>query len=283
MISIIIPVLNRHDMTIECINRIRECGSELDYEFIIIDNGSDPPFKAPFAGFVPISVIRNDKNEGFPVAINQGIEASTEDIIVVMNNDVFVCEGWLEAMIKYLDPRKIKDVSFNDENRSFIPETNLFSIVGPVTNYCAGLQMVTVGCYNNLDELDERGQEQAGEYANLIEPVNFLIGFCMMFKKSVYEDVGPFDASLWPCSGEEIDFCFKARGKGHKIGIVHEVYVHHEGSQTFTDLESAGLIKYADVCNRNDDHLAKKWGADFWEKQVIEGGIYESSESAMVN
>jgi predicted SAM-dependent methyltransferase len=90
----------------------------------------------------------------------------------------------------------------------------------------------------------------------------------MAFKKSLFDEIGEFDESLWPCSGEEIDFCLKARAAGHKIGIAQDVYVHHEGSKTFQAMESAGQIEYAQIVERNDKHLAEKWG-DFWQKQIV--------------
>jgi len=42
MISIIIPVWNQTEMTQDCITAIMD--NTEDYEIIIIDNGSEPPF-----------------------------------------------------------------------------------------------------------------------------------------------------------------------------------------------------------------------------------------------
>ncbi len=247
MLSIIIPIFNQHDMSAECINTIRE--HTQDFELVIIDNGSVPAFKPPFTGFSETTLIRNEKNKGFPVAVNQGIRAAKGDKIIILNNDVFVTQGWAEKLTAALDE---------------------FSIVGPVSNYCAGMQQVQIGTYENLDELNKEAEEWAGEYEGVAEEVNWIIGFCMAFKKSLYDEIGPFDESLWPCSGEEIDFCLRARAAGHKIGIVYDVYVHHEGSQTFNDMEKAGQLDYMEIINRNDKHLIEKWGPDFFKQQSVE-------------
>jgi len=71
MISIIIPVLNRQEMSYECIQAVMEHTE--DYELVIIDNGSEPPFVPPFTGFNDIRIIRNDQNLGFPVPVIPGI------------------------------------------------------------------------------------------------------------------------------------------------------------------------------------------------------------------
>ena len=246
MISIIIPVFNQHDMTQECIYSILE--NTQDYELIIIDNGSNPPFKPPFTGMIETTLIHNDENKGFPVAVNQGIRAAKGDVIILLNNDVIVTPEWAGRLIKWLDN---------------------FSIVGPVTNYCAGLQNVTAPVYTSKESLYDVASQWSEEYAGLIQEVNFIIGFCMVFKKAIYDELGPFDESLWPCSGEELDFCLKARAAGHKIGIAQDVYIHHEGSQTFNDLVQAGQIVYEEICKRNDAHVAEKWGTDFWLHQAV--------------
>ena len=64
MISIIVPVYNRQEMSYECISAVMENTEPGTYEIICIDNGSDPPFKPPFSGFNPIKVIRNEENKG---------------------------------------------------------------------------------------------------------------------------------------------------------------------------------------------------------------------------
>lgn len=246
MISIIVPVFNQHDMTYECLTAVLE--NTQNCEIIVIDNGSEPPIIPPFSGFTEISVIRNEENKGFPVAVNQGIRAAKGDVIILLNNDVVVTPGWAQGLAKWLDD---------------------FSIVGPMTNFCAGLQRITLPVYSSREGLNEQAAWLAQENEGQVEEVNFVIGFCMAFRKSLFDEIGDFDESLWPCSGEEVDFCLRARAVGHNIGIVKDVYVHHEGSKTFGDMEKAGQINYQEVCRKNDAHLAKKWGSDFWQQQAI--------------
>ena len=248
MISIIIPVYNQHDMTSDCINTIRELTCDQIYELVIIDNGSDPPFVPPFTGFNETILIRNEENKGFPVAVNQGIKKARGGIICVLNNDIVVTPGWSEKLISWLDE---------------------YAIVGPLTNYCAGMQSITAPFYDDQDGLNSAAHEISTEHNGHSFEVNFIIGFCMVFKKSVFDEIGIFDESLWPCSGEEIDFCLRAVKAGNKIGVACDVYLHHYGSQTFQDMQKSGEVDYMKIVNRNDKHLAKKWGEDFWQRQEV--------------
>ena len=247
MLSIIIPVLNQAQMSQDCIQAIME-NTEQEYEIVVVDNGSDPPFKPQFSGFNEVRVIRNETNLGFPVAVNQGLREAKGDKAIILNNDVTVTPKSLDRLVDYLDD---------------------FDIMGPVTNYIAGMQKTEIGAYQNRQELDNEADMHYEASQGEVEEVNFIIGFCMAFKKSVWEDVGDFDESLWPCNGEEIDFCFRAREKNYKIGIAHDIYMHHEGSVTFEDMEKAGEIDYDELTKRNDKHLAEKWGENFWQLQGI--------------
>ena len=248
MISIIVPVYNRQEMSYECISAVMENTEPGTYEIIVVDNGSDPEFKPPFSGFNELKVIKNSSNLGFPVAVNRGIREAAGDIIILLNNDVTVVPSWAEHLIYHL---------------------NEYAIVSSITNYAAGIQNVIVESYNNINELYEVAEAIYDEHEGESENVNFVIGFVLAFKKSLYDEIGEFDESLWPCSGEEINFCFEAVKAGYKVGVACDVYVHHEGSQTFGDMIDAGQIDdYAKLCERNDKHLAKKWGDDFWNNQL---------------
>jgi GT2 family glycosyltransferase len=247
LLSVIIPVFNQHEISVDCLQAVMETTES--YEVIVVDNGSNPPFKPPFAGFNEIRVIRNDENKGFPIAANQAIREANGETIVLLNNDCIVTPGALNNLDAWLDT---------------------FDIVGPTSNYCAGIQRIELPVYHTREGLDDEAGNLFEEAEGEGQPVNWIIGFCMAFRKSLYNEIGPFDESLWPCSGEELDFCLNARAAGYTVGIAYDTYVHHEGSKTFDDLEMAGDLNYQNICNRNHKHLAEKWGANFWDEQEIQ-------------
>jgi GT2 family glycosyltransferase/predicted SAM-dependent methyltransferase len=248
LISIVIPVFNKHEMSQDCIQAVMDT-TEQPYEIIVVDNGSDPPFTPQFTGFNELRLIRNDENKGFPIAVNQGIRESNGEYIVLLNNDVTVTPGSINNIVEWLDE---------------------FDIVGPITNYAAGFQQVQIESYHNIDELYKSAEFIAESSEGESQEVNWIIGFCMAFKRSLYDEIGQFDEALWPCSGEEISFCLAAKEKGYSVGIAFDTYVHHEGSETFKDLEHDGVLEYEKVCAKTDAYLKEKWGHDFWNHQAID-------------
>lgn len=244
MVSIIIPVFNQIEMTRECLESIRE-NTRPEYEVILIDNGSEPQISCNALQTKPWeSIIHNDHNLGFPIAVNQGIGAAGGDVICILNNDVIVTPGWLEGLISRLSE---------------------FSIIGPVTNYAAGMQRAIVSIYENREELNKASFAWLYEHAGQTKEVKWITGFCFIFKRILIDEIGFFDESLWPCSGEEIDFCLRVRDRGHKIGIARDVYVHHHGSSTFKTMPD---LNYDDIVTRNNQHLQKKWGAFVFDQNV---------------
>lgn len=252
MISIVIPVFNQHEATKACLQSI--IANTEDCQIVLVDNGSKPAAIFPEHFQLGSNVyIRNEENKGFPVAINQGLAAATGDTVILLNDDCIVTQGWAKRLLAHLDS---------------------YSIVGPVTNYCAGLQQVSIPVYQDEQELNIQAEKWAVTHTGESQEVNWIIGFCMAFKKSLWEELGPFDESLWPCSGEELDFCLNARKTGYKVGIAKDVYVHHEGSQTFKDLVNAKQINYKEICDRNDAHIRDKHG-ESWDQQKVVPEVIE--------
>jgi len=85
--------------------------------------------------------------------------------------------------------------------------------VGPVTNNCGGRQ-------KNM----ERGQ---------IEDINELSGFCYLFRKDVWKEVGRFPEDM-PFYGQESIFNQKLQDHGYKLKVDRRVYIHHYKAQSYS-------------------------------------------------
>jgi glycosyltransferase involved in cell wall biosynthesis len=77
---------------------------------VVIDNGSNDGTGAYLAGVqdaasVPLTVISNDRNIGFPAAINQGLKVAQGEYLVLLNNDAVVTDGWLDQLVALAEIR----------------------------------------------------------------------------------------------------------------------------------------------------------------------------------
>jgi GT2 family glycosyltransferase len=102
-LSIIIPVFNKLETTLKCIDSIRSQNGDAGYEIIIVDNGSTDGTPLHFSDDKKIVYIRNQENLGVSKALNIGAEAAGYDALCFMHNDVFVFrENWTAEITGFL-------------------------------------------------------------------------------------------------------------------------------------------------------------------------------------
>jgi glycosyltransferase involved in cell wall biosynthesis len=101
--SIVIPCWNQLEFTRQCIAALKT-HTRPPWELIVADNGSTDGTGAYLAGVqdvaaVPVRVISNRENRGFPAAVNQGLQQARGEYLVLLNNDVVVTDAWLDQLI----------------------------------------------------------------------------------------------------------------------------------------------------------------------------------------
>ncbi len=102
--SVIVPCWNQCEFTRQCLQALFRFTRPGSWELIVVDNGSTDGTADYLAGVqdasaVPVTVITNPRNVGFPAAVNQGLQVASGDYLVLLNNDAVVTEGWLEHLI----------------------------------------------------------------------------------------------------------------------------------------------------------------------------------------
>ena len=109
LVSIIIPCWNQIEFTQQCIAALKSHTGPA-WELIVVDNGSTDGTGTYLAGVrdmstVPVTVVSNATNVGFPAAINQGLRLARGEYLVMLNNDVVVTDGWLDQLIALVNAR----------------------------------------------------------------------------------------------------------------------------------------------------------------------------------
>ena len=143
-VSIIILTHNQLEYTKLCIESVEKYTPE-PYQLILVDNGSADGtveyLEAVVGHHFSHRLICNRENLGFAKGCNQGIEETSGDYVLLLNNDTVVTEGYIEAMI---------ECAKSDAR---------IGIVGPMTNFISGPQRVRRADYSSLEEVgkfDER-------------------------------------------------------------------------------------------------------------------------------
>lgn len=244
--SIIIPTYNQREMLLRCIESI-EAYTTMPYEIIVVDNGSTDGTAEELRkrrGALRLSV--HPQNLGFARAVNTGLMLAKGTTLAILNNDVLVTEGWLDQLLHCL--RKCPNAA----------------VVGPVTNYIGGEQLIQVS-YPPIDRSSSSEeiavmQEFAARYNRPDEAkwryTDRLVGFCMLFSRNTFEEVGYLDEGYELGNFEDDDWVVRLRLQGKRMVIAGDTFVHHYGSITMKGLGEQG---FSDVNGRNRQYFIVKW------------------------
>jgi len=243
--SILILCCNELPYTRLCLESVLQ-HTRPPFELVLIDNGSSDGTPAYLEGLrarpgpVRVEVIRNATNRGFPAGCNQALAKARGRYVVFLNNDTVVTQGWLDGLVHWA--------------LHGWPKTGL---VGCVTNYASPPQMVPCD-YARLDGLGAFAERRRREFAGKALQVERLIGFCLLVRREVLQQIGGFDERFGMGFFEDDDLCLRARQSSFDLLVAQDVYIHHFGSRTFTSLG----FDCRQQLHENLEQFKTKWGEE---------------------
>ena len=212
--------------------------TKMDYEIVIVDNGSGPDTTAWLREQEGMTVVYNATNRGFAAGCNQGIAAATGDYIVLLNNDVVVTDGWLETLVEAVERDPATGVS------------------APRSNEIAGDQKLLDLKYNALEEMHEIARRRSLDFVRSGYYTDRAIGFCLCIDRTVIDQIGGIDETFGTGNFEDDDFCMRVRAAGYRIYVCNDVFIHHFGSVSF----QTNAVDYASTMYKNWAKFSAKWG-----------------------
>lgn len=235
--SIIILTYNNLDKTKDCIESIRKYTDKDSYEIIVVDNNSTDDTKLFLEEQDDIKVIFNEVNMGFPKGCNIGIANSEETYdILLLNNDTIVTKNWLSNLKKCL---------YSDKK---------IGAVGAVSNNGANLQGVDF-TYNDFDEMQNLASKNNISDVKKWEEKVCLIGYCLLIKREVMDQLKGLDEGYTPGYIEDNDLSLNIIKLGYKLMLCHDSFIHHYLGTSFRKDED----KFNKIILKNRDYFEKKW------------------------
>ena len=122
-----------------------------------------------------------------------------------------------------------------------------------MTNSAPGQEIPVT--YQNEAEMVSFASEVTEKFKNKWSQKTKLIGFCLLFKKSVLEEVGVLDELFSPGNYEDDDISFRILLAGYKLLLCHNIFVHHFGSTSFRN----DISKFNDLLSENELKFLDKW------------------------
>ena len=212
-VSIVIPNWNgRHHLGRNLPSVLAEIEGTPASEVIVVDNGSsDGSAEFLKANFPSVRVIELESNQGFGGGSNAGLRAAHNEIVVLLNNDMRVAEGFLPPLLEgFRDPRVFAvsaQIYFADPNRSR-EETGLTQ--GEWRRGRLHVQHV----------IDDR--------VRTLFPTFYAGGGSTAYDRNKLLELGGFDSLMEPFYLEDADISYMAWKRGWFVFYEPRSVVYHE-------------------------------------------------------
>ena len=213
--TIVIPNYNGMKYIGNCLASLYE-NSLVEFDVIVVDNASNDGSLAYIREKFPqVKVICNEKNEGFSVAVNQGIKASRTEYVILLNNDTCADRNFVVELEKAME----KDEAVFSAGAKHISMKDMESLDDAGDYYCA------------LGWAFARGKGKKAQKFTKSCPVFASCAGAAIYRKSILDKIGLFDEAHFAYF-EDIDIGYRARINGYKNVFVPTAVVYHAGSAT---------------------------------------------------
>jgi GT2 family glycosyltransferase/glycosyltransferase involved in cell wall biosynthesis len=216
-VSIVITTYNGWDLTRKCLASLVASAksSALSAEIIISDNCSTDDTPQAWLTFQndkwPIRYRRNQENLGYLRNANAGAAEASGTFLCLMNNDVIVRQGWLDAMISVL--RENEDVG--------LVGPKYVSAKGKVVE-CGGAifsdgTAIHLGGGTRLDDPE----------FSYLNDVHYTSMACVVLRTALFRELGGYDERYIPAYYEDVDLCFRIADHGFRVVVDPQVRITH--------------------------------------------------------
>ncbi|NAY90850.1 glycosyltransferase [Muricauda sp. JGD-17] len=194
----------------------------------VVDNASsDDSVDFLKKNFPKVGIVQNAENGGFAKGYNDGLKHIEADIYCLLNSDVEVTPNWIFPILEVFQSQpkaaiiqpKILDLKRKD----------YFEYAGAAGGFIDKLGYPF--CRGRIFQSLEKDE---GQYDDIKE-VFWATGACMFIKADVYWSLQGFDEDYF-AHQEEIDLCWRAKNRGHKVYYVGKSHVYHLGGSTLDNM-----------------------------------------------
>lgn len=238
MISIVIPAFNQVEYCRQCVHSVL-LNTEPPYKLILVDNGSTDDVPAFFDSVPGATVVHSPTNLGFAGGVNLGLERA-EGHVLLLNSDTLTPRSWLRRLERALD------------------QSEGIGMVGPRSNCVSGGQQIDGLAFSSLEEITVFADDLAVRRAGVVRDVARLVGFCLLIRDRVVQEIGRFDESYGIGNFEDDDYCLRVLRAGYRLCVAEDAFVFHYGSRTLIGM---GMVDMAwqELIGRNERIFSEKW------------------------
>ncbi len=214
--DVVIVTWRARDLTLRCLEHLAPQCAAGGHQVIVVDNASgDGTAQAVAERFPDARLIEMAGNVGFGRAVNAGAADGTRPAVVLVNNDVFVHDGFVDAL---LAPLIARDAVGSVAGLTLQPRDDNAEVVDGL-----GIELdATLTAYNRLRH------RAPGSHAGVLAGPS---GGAAAYRRAAWDQVGGFDDRLF-AYGEDVDLALRLALAGWETAAAPDARGVHLGGAT---------------------------------------------------
>jgi len=240
-LSVLVVSWNTRDLLRECLRSTLEAAKGLSMEIIVVDNASADDsagmVRREFGGDPRVSLLANERNEGFARGNNRAYEMSRGDMLLVLNPDIVLNREALRGMLEHLraDP-EAGIVSCNLVGVDGVPQTlhrafptlpivfSVWTRIGRVVD-----RFLLLGLNRRRYHL--KTTRRAG-----VVTIDQAAAACVLLRRSTVECIGGLFDERFPLFFNDVDLSRRVRDAGLEVRVLYDLSVVHHGGASVRQL-----------------------------------------------
>ena len=211
-------------MTEECINSVFEKTKGVDFEVILVDNGSTDGSKEHFEKYGRIKYIYSEKNLGFGRANNLGALSAKGNYLLLLNSDTILVDNIVDDMFNFMETHveyMACGCNLTDKMGNQVISHGLL----PTLAYemaLLGVHKICPGYFRNHLSIGQKASE-----GNICD-TGYISGADIFIRKNTFDKYGGFDSNIFMYF-EETDLFYRMKRDGGKFCVLDGIKLIHLG------------------------------------------------------
>jgi GT2 family glycosyltransferase len=228
-ISVVIVGWNARHYLELCLDSLAKAPPRRSMEVLVVDNASgDGSVEMIETKFPWVKLIKSPENLGFSRGNNVAIRQAQGRYIALVNPDVIVLPGCLDALAVFLDQHpKVGNVGPRVFNPDMTQQSTCRRFPTLWNNFCSATALATTFT---------KSQILAGEHMWFFPhdrtiAVDVLVGCFSMIRREAFDAVGLLDENLF-MYGDDVDWCRRAWNAGWEVVFYPGAKAIHDRGKT---------------------------------------------------